>query len=177
MNLFILHEDPIQAARLYQDLHVNKIIIEGAQMLATAYPLDRLAAIDVPRTQKGNPRKHTHLKHPMTIWVKENINNFEWALEHCIELCNEYTYRFDKVHFTETFIYWCKDNLPDLPNEPQTMHPQCFAVSFPECIVENDPVAGYRNYYNKGKQQFKFGKVWKYASWTRRHVPDFFQPI
>lgn len=176
MNLFILDPDPKIAAQYYQDLHVNKIIIEGSQMLAVAYSLDRLAENDVPRTQKGTPRKHAYNKHPMTLWVTENLSNFNWTLDHIYTLCDEYEYRFDKTrHFTRDFIDWCAKNSPNLPNEPKTMQPQCFGKSFPQCIVENDPVTGYQNYYNIAKRSFKFGNKTKNATWTKRPIPPFFK--
>lgn len=176
MNLFILDKNPIIAAQMYQDLHVNKIVIEGAQMLATAYTLERLAENDVPRTQKGLPRRHSHKNHPMTKWVVKNASNYKWTLDHIMALCHEYTYRSGKTHFTQQFVEWCGDNLPDLPIEPQSMHPQCFEKSFPECIVDGNPVQGYQNYYNAAKTQFKFGKKMRKATWTRRNPPSFFKP-
>jgi hypothetical protein len=174
MNLFILDLDPQKAAQYYQDLHINKIIIEGSQLLAAAYPLERLAEADCPRTQKGQPRKHGHYNHPMTKWVRQNMNNFTWTLDHLSGLYQERLYRFGKPHFTWEFIEWSRNNLPKLPSSNLTEHPQCFAVSFPECIVPGNPVQGYQNYYNKAKREFKFGKKMVKASWTKRDVPYFF---
>ena len=37
MNIFILDEDPVQAAQLQCDKHVVKMIVESAQMLSTAH--------------------------------------------------------------------------------------------------------------------------------------------
>lgn len=173
MNLFILDLNPIIAAQYYQDLHVNKIIIEGSQLLAAAYSLERLAALDCPRTQKGTPRVHGHYNHPMSKWVRSNMSNFEWTLSHIEALYEERVFRFSKPHFTIDFITWVKNNLPELSQEPLTEHPQCFAVSFPECIVPGNPVAGYHNYYNKAKKQFKFGNKIVQASWTKRPIPYF----
>ena len=175
MNLFILDKDPIKAAEFYQDLHVNKIIIEGSQLLAAAYSLDRLAKNDCPRTQKGKPRVHGHYNHPMSIWTRKNLSNFLWTLQHIEALYLERLYRFGKSHFTIDFINWVKSNLPDLPAENLTEHPQCFKVSYPECIVNGNPVAGYHNYYNKAKREFKFGKKIIKASWTKRQIPYFFK--
>ena len=39
MNIFALHQDPVQAAQWHVDDHVNKMIIESAQMLSTAHRL------------------------------------------------------------------------------------------------------------------------------------------
>lgn len=176
MNLFILDLDPIKAAEYYQDLHVNKIIIEGSQLLAAAYPLDRLSKEDCPRTQKGTPRVHGHYNHPMSKWVRENTSNFAWTLKHIKALKEELKYRFGKDHFTQGFIEWCENNPPNVLKGDQTIHPQCFAVSFPQCIVPGDPVKGYQNYYNTAKQEFKFGKKIVKATWTKRSIPYFFQP-
>ena len=173
MNLFILDLNPKTAAEYYQDLHINKIIIEGTQLLAAAYPLERLSQPDCPRTQKGTPRKHGHYNHPMTKWVRTNMTNFTWTLNHLENLYLERLFRFEKHHFSKDFIEWVQSNLPDLPNGQLSEHPQCFAVSYPECIVPGNPVLGYQNYYNKAKMEFKFGSKIVKAKWTRRKIPYF----
>jgi hypothetical protein len=105
------------------------------------------------------------------------MSNFQWTLIHLNELSKEWSYRFDKPrHFTQDFFDWCEKNLPDLSREDKTTQPQCFVKSFPECIVDGNPVAGYRNYYNKAKTQFQFGKQIKYATWTKRDKPEWFKP-
>lgn len=181
MNMFILDSDPDIAARYNQDLHVKKIIIEGAQMLANAYDRERLAKDDVPRTDKGTARVGGLPNHPMSKWVRQNKSNYQWTLDHIRALCDEYTYRFGSKHYTEKFIQWVENNLPSLPDGELTEHPQCFANSFPQCIVPNDPVKGYQNYYNEGKQYFIYNKNKNprrvYASWTKRKVPYFFNPV
>ena len=174
MNLFILDLDPQKAAQYYQDLHINKIIIEGTQLLAAAYPLERLAEPDCPRTQKGTPRKHGHYNHPMTKWVRTNNSNFIWTLNHLDSLYQERLYRFEKHHFSKDFIEWVRNNPSDLPVGSLTEHPQCFAVSFPQCIVPGNPVKGYQNYYNEGKKEFRFGSKIVKAKWTKRDTPYFF---
>ena len=37
MNIFYLHKDPVESAKLHCDKHVCKMIIEYAQMLSTAH--------------------------------------------------------------------------------------------------------------------------------------------
>lgn len=174
MNLFILDTDPFKAAQYYQDLHLNKIIVEGTQVLATAYPLTVLQQADCPRTQKGTPRKHSHYNHPVTKWVRTNINNFVWTLNHVDALYQERLYRFNKQHFSRAFIDWCWSNPPELPHESRTEHPQCFVNTYPELVVINDPVKGYQNYYNVAKRSFQFGKKTVNATWTKRDTPYFF---
>jgi hypothetical protein len=187
MNLFILDSNPYTAAESYQDLHVNKIICEGSQMLANCYTLERLAQPDVPLTQKGTARVHSYQKHPMALWIRANIRNFAWTLQHLTALCSEYTYRFKKEHFndkhyTEAFIRWCNETSPtevlikEYDKCSLTEWPQCFG-QYPQCIVPGDPVAGYRNYYNTAKSVFIVRGKPVYATWTRRPVPAWFNLI
>ena len=39
---------------------------------------------------------------------------------------------------------------------------------FPECIVENDPVQSYRNFYQTKQHRFKM-------VWTKRDKPEWFK--
>ena len=64
MNIFATDSNPIIAARNLCDKHINKMIVESAQMLANGFSLERLAQDDVPRNQKGEPRTHGYSKHP-----------------------------------------------------------------------------------------------------------------
>lgn len=173
MNLFRLDNDPVIAARLNQDLHCVKIVLESAQLLANCYSPEQLQR--APKTQAGNVRKYSHIHHPISKWVKQSYPNFLWTLAHAKELCREYTFRFDKKHFCESFIDWCLGEHAHLvPTAPSTEQPQCFKA-YPQCIVNGDPVAGYRNYYRVAKKTFDMrGKI-VHATWTRRDVPEWFK--
>ena len=70
-------------------------------------------------------------------------------MKHINGLSKELRYRFGKDHFTQSFIEWCEYNPPNIQEGEITTHPQCFAVSYPQCIVPGDPVKGYQNYYNE----------------------------
>lgn len=169
MNLFRLSDDPKETAQFYQDIHVRKIIVESAQILANCYTLKELE--NAPKTQLGNTRKYSYYNHPICKWVREDLNNYNWVLCHAVALVTEYTYRFDKKHFCADFILWCAINFPNLKNIAPTEHPQCF-LKYPELMVKNNPVEGYRNYYKTHKMFFvnKKGKVTN-ATWTRRDKP------
>lgn len=119
MNIFVLDSSPRLSAQLMHDVHVRKMIIESAQMLANAFSEERLARSDVPRTQKGTIRKHSYLHHPCSQWVLRSDRNFSWLLEHAIELCREYRRRFGKRHYTSEFVEWVwsvreQTDLPDI---------------------------------------------------------------
>ena len=63
MNLFYLHRDPVEAARMQCDRHVVKMILETAQMLSTAH-------IELDGIQVAY--KATHKNHPSTVWVRSS---------------------------------------------------------------------------------------------------------
>lgn len=170
MNLFRLSDKPKESAQFNQDIHVRKIIVESAQILANCYTLKELE--NAPKTQLGTFRKHSYYNHPICKWVREDLNNFVWVYDHARFLCQEFTYRFDKVHFCQSFIEWCNTLIPDLPLNKPTEQPQCF-LKYPELMVKNNPVEGYRRYYCAHKMFFvnKSGKVIN-ATWTRRDKPE-----
>ena len=171
MNLFRLQLCPTLAAQDYQDLHVTKICLEACQLLANCFSPQKLES--APKTQAGTVRKHSHKHHPVSLHTKETSANYKWTVNHALALCAEFEFRFGKKHFCEEFIKWAAENEPDLvPEGGATEWPQCFK-HHPDCIVPNDPVAGYRQYYRKAKMSFNIrGKVVA-ATWTKRSVPDY----
>ena len=79
MNIFFLHEDTEKCARLHNDKHVVKMILETAQLLCTT--AHELGFEDVPY-------KAVHRNHPCSIWARTNRrrealtlpNGKEWLL-------------------------------------------------------------------------------------------------
>ena len=114
MNIFYLHEDPVRSAQLHCDKHVVKMIIEYAQMLSTAHRmLDGTQYIDqssgrrIKRWRLANPYmesflyKASHINHPSAVWVRENAIQYQYMYDMFVALCDEYTYRYGKVHMTD----------------------------------------------------------------------------
>jgi hypothetical protein len=129
------------------------MILETAQMLSTAYPVG-LA-----------PYKHTHVNHPCSLWARWSIKNFAWLLTHGIELCEEYTRRYGKVHKTEAVMRWFIDNPPDIPDRGLTQ----FVVAIKDRSHHRpDPVDSYRAYYLAEKVRF--------AKWAPRAKPPVWWP-
>jgi len=166
MNIFAVDNSPIVAARSLCDEHVRKMIVESSQMLSLAYSLERLAEEDCPRTQKGTARKHTHRNHPCSKWTLTSMCNWQWLLDHVGALCGEFEYRFDKVHFTQTFVEWLQTHPPTLPAQPLTQFVQ--AIKDQELHRPN-PIDAYRLYYCVEKSRF--------ATWTKRQPPVWYQPM
>mgnify|MGYP003655908374 CR=1 FL=1 len=68
MNIFYLHKDPHEAAKLQYNKHVVKMILESAQMLCTAHH-------EVMGEDADVPYKRAHVNHPSTIWARRSANN------------------------------------------------------------------------------------------------------
>ena len=165
MNIFYLDPDPKVAATFLVNAHAagGKMIVESAQMLASAYSLDRLACLDCPRTQEGDTRKHSYFNHPCTIWARTSLSNHKWLVEHGLAIAEERMFRCGKSHFTTPFIQWCENNPPDIPDIGLTK----LALAMPdEYKISEDPVVCYREYYRKGKSHL--------ADWNPRNVPDWY---
>ena len=169
MNLFVLDKDYTQAAIYNHDIHVKKICLESVQILQTAYPLNKLE--DAPRTKVGTVRKHGYKNHPLCVWGRKNICNFQWALFHAHALQEEYLYRFGSEHFSNCFVKWAFRNEPELAVAPMTEHPQCFD-EYAHLIKPGNPVQGYRDYYKAAKMSFVMHNKIVPATWTKRNIPQ-----
>jgi hypothetical protein len=153
MNIFALDNNPKQAAQWHVDKHIVKMPLETAQMLCTVL------------NQNGvkTPYKSTHTKHPCTIWAGETMDNFIWLCELGLELCGEYTYRYDKVHKCESIIKECLTYCSKISKNGLTQFPQAMPID----SKKDNSIDAYRNYYIKYKHHI--------ASWKKRDVPYWFK--
>jgi hypothetical protein len=162
MNIFVLHENPVECAKMYCDQHNNKIILEIAQMLCDAFNLQKIPA----------PYKLCHPNHPVTKWVRQSKENFEWAVEHVLALYEEKMFRTNKGHKSIDVIQWAIDNYHKLSFPFTAMTKFAIAINenqlcrLDKSFNESDPVLCYRLYYMYDK---------KFAKWTKRNVPEWFQ--
>jgi hypothetical protein len=154
MNIFVLDLDIQKCAQYHADQHVIKMILESAQMLCTVL------------NQHGfrTPYKSTHAQHPCTIWTGESLSNWRWLRDLSLALNDEYRFRYnkDQDHKSAQII----KTLPKPPLSYLGLTP--FAQTMPdEYKVPGDAVQAYRNFYNGEKRKF--------AKWTRREPPEWFQ--
>ncbi len=161
MNIFILHVLAKKCARYHCDKHVIKMILESAQMLCTTHViLDSIDEINGTKLYKP-----THKNHPCTIWTRKTSENYKWLYTLFVYLCDEYTYRYNKTHLTDTKF---RDILVHVPKNIEIGKLTEFALAMPdEYKVYDDPVKSYRNYYNNDKKHLF---SWKYRSvpkWTK----------
>lgn len=141
MNIFALHRNPIVAARFHCDTHVVKMILESAQLLCTAH-----------RTLDGdeyansvNMYKATHKNHPSAIWARETVCNYHWLYRLLDALCEEYTFRYGKVHKVEDSGLLSR--LRQAPANIRQASMTKFAVAMPDEYKVDCPVESYRRYY------------------------------
>lgn len=156
MNVFVLDANPKLAAQFHHDIHVRKMIVETGQLLCTAMNL--LGGNGVYKT--------THQNHPSSIFTRNSKENFEWVLELGVALCEEFEYRFEKIHKTKSVILDCKYNYLSLSFPNINLTP--FAQAMPEEFKNNNPVVAYRNYYQT-KKFMKNGKIMDI--YTKRERP------
>lgn len=153
MNIFVLDSDPAIAARMHCDKHVVKMILELAQLLSSAHHmLDENPLSDI--------YKLTHKNHPCAIWVRTTTANYIWAHNMFLELCREYTRRYDKVHLTETKMQHLCILPENIPAGSLTEHPQCMPDEY-KC---ENPVQAYQQYYLGAKSDI--------AKWKHNNQPS-----
>tara|TARA_R110000744_G_scaffold322749_1_gene428687 strand:+ start:180 stop:716 length:537 start_codon:yes stop_codon:yes gene_type:complete len=161
MNIFVLDESPITSAQMLGDKHVVKMPLETAQMLCSVWH----------RYGLGDevPYKEAHRNHPCTLWAGSSNSSFGWLWRHGMELCFEYTRRYNKIHKCQQVIM----NLGITPwstlqLEPTKMipHPQCMPDEY-KYYDKDKAWVGYRKYYANEKKDI--------AKWEKsRPMPEWY---
>lgn len=140
MNIFYLHSIPQIAAIYHCDKHVVKMIIETAQLLATAHH------------ELGNgdkvTYKPTHKNHPSAVWARSSRLHYMYLVTLGLSLCKEYTKRYGKEHSVEKYFRTeLNAHPPSLVFSGWSDPPQCM----PDECKTKDTVQAYRQYYRHKK--------------------------
>jgi len=173
MNLFFLNIDPKKCAQQHLDKHVVKMILELTQMLYTAHNV-----LKTPNLPEGSYRSFSP-KHPTCIWVRLCVQNYRYTIDVAKYLCEEYTFRYSKIHTCESHINWLSTNFPDFKKNPENPYSEKVILSYnkefqdqghtpvplamPEDVKFKDTFKSYRFYYIVHKRSF--------AKWSKRSVP------
>jgi len=179
MNIFYLDHDVTKCAEMHNDKHVVKMILEYAQLLSTAHRiLDGNLTTGLSKSGRKQQRyilndereqvlySSTHANHPSAVWVRHSKKNYLWLANMLFALCEEYTYRYGKVHKTE------RDGLVNvlLKNIPNNIADSNFTQPTPampdEVKIAGDSIKSYRNYYINNKAHL--------ASWKNRSTPGWY---
>ena len=154
MNIFVLSENPAEAAQFHNDKHCVKMILEHTQMLSTAIRVCSNDSID-------DVYKRAHLNHPCSIWTRKTRSNFNWLCEMTQELFQEYTKRYNKEHKSYSIFNICRNNVNLIPEGELTQ----FAQAMPDEYKNPDPVKAYRTYYLNDKKEFSKWKLGNVPYW------------
>lgn len=159
MNIFYLHPNAKICAIYHNDKHVVKMILELTQMLYTCL---HVSNPDLLLSAPEKPYKIAHKNHPSTIWTRSSIYNYKWLCELALELCLEYTYRYNKIHASQKHIEWLSKQNPSIPKHPFSPPPQ----AMPDKYKDRNTITAYRNYYIYEKASF--------SKWKKRKIPYWF---
>jgi hypothetical protein len=181
MNFFYLDEDPWKSIEYHCDKHIVKMPTEYKQMLSTAHRvLDGEMYID--RTKSGariKRWKHPdrkmnrdlylagHVNHPTNIWLRECTENYMLMFTYYKLICEEYTYRYGKEHGAKENWWIFREPPKNMPSLGKTTPVPQAMKQFPECMVKDDSVQAYRNFYVVAKKSF--------ATWKERGRPSWYE--
>ena len=175
MNIFYLHEEPQKCAYEHCDKHVVKMIIEYAQLMSTAHRvLDgelfftlsknnrKIKRYKLPDERDDKLMLAVHENHPSNIWLRQSDENYKWLWQMWFHLNREYTYRYGKVHMTDSKLRELLNELPrNIPLGDWREPPQCM----PDDVKTESAIPAYHKYYAVYKKDF--------AKWTDRPTPQF----
>lgn len=157
MNIFMLDKNPQLAAQYHLDRHVNKMLIEYAQILSTAQN-------ECQGYSAGKVYKSFNPRHPSCRWAMEAENNYIWLYTLWSDLADERLYRWGKTHDSYRKL---SDALSVPPNLPTGSTP--LRLAMPSQYWREDPVEAYRIYYKEEKHFDKAGN--NMFKWTKRGAP------
>ena len=169
MNIFVLDTDPTVAAHMHCDKHVPKMVVEAAQMMASALRRHGATDEDMPLTKAGKPYKGGYAHHPCTVWAGDSRANFWWLTKHATALCVEYSKRFGKTHACFRPILLMTNLIHMIPQcETYVGKYVCtpFAQAMPDEYRNDDAVVAYQAYYHS-KQFAKWEKGTPAPDWWR----------
>lgn len=194
MNLFYLDKDLDKCAEYHVDRHVNKMILEAAQLICTNLWIDELFGFvpraitkeenailqttrkewkDVPMDDRPIPYLPTMQNHPSCIWVRSSLENFYWTNCYAFALASEAHYRYGTTH--KSF-----EMLRALP-EPKNMEDHgftTFALAMTEELKDYDnPIDSYRMFYMLDKATFAEWKHRDFPPWWDNELADYEQRI
>ena len=156
MNIFRVDNDPVKSAQMLCDKHIVKMPLETAQMLCSVWH----------RYNFGHlvKYKEAYKNHPCTRWAGDSKENYRWLVKHGLELCEEYTRRYDKEHKCHRVIWSIAVAPSFILDDKATPQPQCMPDEYK---VLDNAVQAYKNYYIGAKS--------KIAQWNKsRGVPAWY---
>lgn len=135
-------------------------------MLAAEYSADRhvlsgCREMTIMLKYVGQPPKRGYYHHRCSKWIRLSRANFDWAIDHALALCREYTYRYGKIHANQQVIEEIASQEFEFPYEEMTK----FALAVADDCLDRrvGAIDAYRDYYVTHKNHL--------LTYTRREVP------
>ena len=184
MNIFYSDRDPKQCAEWHIDKHVSKMLIEYAQLMSTAHRvLDGEQYTDLSKTGRkvkrwklSNPNADNtiylacHVNHPSAIWVRQSISHYNWLYNLWQELHEEFKFRYGHSHSSFTLLCELLKEAPTNMKDLGFTEPPQAMKEFPQCMVKNDSISAYKNFYREAKKSFA---TWK-GKVNGRPIPEWY---
>jgi len=139
--------------------------VETGQMLSTCH-----------RILDGNKApqqlyKAAYVNHPCNKWLRKTAGNYKWTLKLFEALAREYRHRYGKKHSTYETLKFYVEKIPiKIPMSDDMTDPALAMSQFPHCIVPDNPIQSYRNFYQEKQNHFKM-------RWTKRDCPIWFNVL
>jgi hypothetical protein len=121
MNIFVTNEYPAESAVVLPDKHIVKMPLECCQMLSIVASewYHNYGPIYKTDGTPYNTVKGAFRNHPCTKWAAETIDNAYWLIKWGLNLCDEYTLRYDKVHacyktLVDAYYLFPKGKIPNV---------------------------------------------------------------
>lgn len=200
MNIFFLDLDQTVCAQYHVDTHVRKMIVESAQLLATAHRLlngketkhrmengkirtfflfegEKVVNTIIKDKQKAIIvfpvcYNATHINHPSAKWVRQSKANYMWLLELLKALLVEYEYRFDKEHKTKETLNFLGQAPINLPDYGLTTPSLAMDEQYISIPIEMFSPHPFLDATLNYQNYYRLGKKHLH-NWTKRPVPHF----
>lgn len=162
MNIFVLDKNPQISAACLCDKHISKMIVESAQMLACALIRHKCPTSKMPLTRKGTPYAGGYKDHPCSVWAGNSRDNYIWLSCHAVELCRQFSLRFDSsAHACQHAILTMISLREYIPEGEMTEHVQ----AMPDKYKNKNPIKAYREFYIAEKSFAKWEKGVRQPRW------------
>lgn len=153
MNIFVISDDPVECAQALDDLRLNKMIIETAQLLSTA--------LHVCGYTGSLIYKKTHINHPCSIWTRQASANYDWLYDYFLALLAERYFRCTKGHRSADIANELNVERHRIPSGELTPFANC-------SLHKNLPI--FDAYKQTMRDKWATDK--RPAKWTRRGKPS-----
>lgn len=164
MNIFVTSSNAIKSALALDDVRVNKMIIETAQLLSTAIR----CSPGGDKILNGELYAITHRNHPCAVWARESRDNFNWLYEHGTALAAMFRLKTYKIHACQRIIENAIHHIHVIPNS--------YSTPFVNCTPFKDP-KDTRTIYEKYRAYLidKWNNDIRPPKWSGDNKPDWYQ--